>query len=182
MIAGGAMAPYDLVYTHVMIVPNDVTAIGRLKTAWDETTKHSPPAFGLFDLKGFWFAGAASYFVNPRSRAKVRALLQETLVGAELRQPVDLLYRSAIWDGRLRGACVFPFLTTLSPEAAVTAQTRERDRATAAVDLLTTAFYADLDLETAVRRAETLADDRTDPHLDLLATILRGILASPLRT
>ena len=66
------------------------------------------------DLKGRSFFGATAYAVRGASKRRLHAAL--AAAGA-LDQPYDLFLRDLIHAGAFKAAVVFPFVTSLSPEA-----------------------------------------------------------------
>jgi hypothetical protein len=66
------------------------------------------------DLKGRSFFGATAYAVRGSSKGRLHAALT---VAEALDQPYDLFLRDLINSGAFKAAVVFPFVTSLSPEA-----------------------------------------------------------------
>ncbi len=116
-IQGAAFAAFDLVFTHLTISTPPVGPIPRLRRANAAATATAPDIdFRLMSLRGLNFRGAGSYFINPASLGKIRALLQrECAAGTTLQAGIELLYRREVDAGRLRAACVFPFVSNIDP-------------------------------------------------------------------
>lgn len=176
-VDAGALAGYDLIFTGLIVVPSDFQLLRQLESAYAANTRSAVPSFGVFDLKGFMFAGTGSYLVNPAALPKVRRLLDEALNGP-MNQPIDLLYRSAAWDGRLRMGCFFPFLTTTRVDAVSTSAIRPADRTAQALDVLSAAFYAEADHG---QLSKLVAPAVPNKRLDVVAAALRVMLADDFR-
>jgi GR25 family glycosyltransferase involved in LPS biosynthesis len=168
-IGAEALANYDIVFTGLIVVPSDLLMLRGLESAFVQNTRSNVPSFGILDLKGFMFAGTGSYLVNPASVAKVRRLLDDALNGP-MNQPIDLLYRSAIWDDRLRAGCFFPFLSTTRVDAVATSTIRPADRTAQMLDVLSAAFYVDADYG---QLARAIAPPAANKRLDVVTAALR---------
>src|SRR5215510_729421 len=145
LLASGALRPFDLIFTDVAPFPNDAPALDQLKNAYDAATAGGGPRFGLLDLKQLQFVGTTSYFVNPESLDKVKAVLRNTTPPL----PVDTLYRQMIQLAHLRAACVFPFVTATDPRL-VSIINGAQTLLAAAFDAVRYAFYADADMAAAI--------------------------------
>jgi hypothetical protein len=171
LIASGALRPFDLVFTDVAPFPNDVPMIDKLKTAYDAATADAGPRFWLLDLKLFQFVGTTSYFVNPESLDKVKAVLRNTTPPL----PVDSLYLKMIQLGHLRAACIFPFVTATDPRL-VSLINGEQTVIASAFDAVRYAFYADADIAAAMSMFGFRPRSYTgDARLDLLTEIRRAL-------
>ncbi len=59
---GQQLAPYDLIFTGVLVLPAGVNSFGPMVEAYRAAMRSNPPSFTLFDLgRGFMFAGTGSY-------------------------------------------------------------------------------------------------------------------------
>jgi hypothetical protein len=87
-----------------------------LKGAFDrlvpaQTTPLSFAEMQIIDLKQQNFACLTSYLVSPTAIDRLLSLYrQEIDQGPQL--PVDLFVRDCVQSGKLRAACLFPFLTS----------------------------------------------------------------------
>ena len=110
----------------------------------------------------------------------VAGLLQGELSRAEGPSlPVDLFYRREVFAGRIRAACVFPFLSSIDLQLAQATNTIPgRDGPGASInDVLRSAFYVDCDIEGAHGILDRLAQPRGgDRHLELLLRIYRQMI------
>ena len=172
-IGAGALANHDIVFTSLIVIPSDFQMLRGLESAYVQNMRSSVPLFGILDLKGLMFAGTGSYLVNPASVVQVRRLLDDALNGP-MNQPIDLLYRSAAWDGRLRAGCLFPFLTATRIDAVESSAIRPGDRTAQTMDLLSSAFYVEADCGRLLKSLAPVAPNR---RLDLVAAALRVMLA-----
>jgi Glycosyltransferase family 25 (LPS biosynthesis protein) len=169
LLSSGALRPFDLVFTDVAPFPNDAPTIDALKKAYDAATAGAELRFGLLDLQLFPFVGTTSYFVNPDSLDKVKALLNNTTPPL----PVDGLYRKMIQLGQLRAACIFPFVTATDPRL-VSIINGAQTVLAAAFDAVRYLFYADADIAAAVPMFGFRPSARTgDARLDLLIEVRR---------
>ena len=169
LIASGALEPFDLVFTDVACFPNDFETIDRLTKAYATATADAEIRFELLDLKPFEFVGTTSYFVNPDSLKKVKAVLWETTPPL----PVDRLYGRLIQSGELRAASIFPFVTATDPRL-VSIINGAQTVVAAAFDAVRYAFYADADMEAAAAMFGFRLRSRSgDARLDLLNEVQR---------
>jgi hypothetical protein len=113
--------------------------------------------------------GTTSYFVNPESLDKVKAVLWNT----EPPLPVDRLYGEMIQRGHFRAACVFPFPTATDPRL-VSMINGAQTVIASAFDAVRYAFYADADIAAAAPMFGFRPKSRTnDARLDLLTEARR---------
>lgn len=174
VIGGGLMEPFDIVFTETMVMP-DVLHIRMLKGLFDRNAGPGrPPSLSLMDLATKDFAGATSYFVNPRSLDRVKASLAGALAAGPVR-PLDLVYCDAARAGRLKVGLLFPFLSGLDTRLSSTI--RPETASAAASLLLRGAFFVEADIEASRRAMAELMRAvglwQPDPRLDLIADILR---------
>ena len=118
MAARGVLAPWDLVFTD-MLVPIDLRVLQDLSQRFRRCTTLNPDGtvkavenFAVLPLKDRTFASTASYLVNKNSVGKVAAVLEEA-IRSEVPKPIDLFYRQMIQEGRITAACLFPFITSV---------------------------------------------------------------------
>ncbi len=174
VIDGGLMEPFDIVFTEMMVM-DELPLIRMLKGLFDRNAGPGrPPSLSLIDLATVNFAGATSYFINPRSHERVKGVLAEGLTAGPAR-PLDLLYCDAVHDGRLKAGLLFPFLSSVIIGGASTIRSESASQAVSL--LLRNSFFIEADAE-ASRRAMAEIMRRTgpwqpDPRLDLITDILR---------
>jgi hypothetical protein len=171
LFASGVLRPFDLVFTDVAPYPNDAATQGKLNEAYDAASAGGDLRFGLLDLRLFPFVGATSYFVNPQSLDKVKALLRNTTPPL----PVDTLYLRMIHLGQLRAVCLFPFATTTDPRLVSTINGGQTLLASA-FDAVRYIFYADADMAAVEPMFGFRPKLRTgDARLDLLTEVQRVV-------
>ncbi len=174
VIASGLMEPFDIVFTEMMVM-DELPLIRMLKGLFDRNAGPGrPPSLSLIDLATVNFAGATSYFVNPRSLDRVRQVLAQGLAAGPVR-PLDLLYCDAIHDGRLKAGLLFPFVSSVTIGGASTIRLESASQAVSLI--LRNSFFIEADIEKS-RRAmaeivRQLGPWQPDPRLDLVADILR---------
>ncbi len=182
VIAGGLMDPFDIVYTEAMVV-EELPLIRMLKGLYDRNAGPGrPPSLSLIDLATTKYAGATSYFVNPRSLGRVRAVLAEELAAGPAR-PLDLLYSDAVHDGRLKAGLLFPFLSGLVLGGPSTIHPESASQAVSL--LLRNSFFIEADIESARSDLAEIVRGQgpwpPDPRLDLIADILRFMVSDRFR-
>ena len=111
---------WDILYTDIC-VPIAATMFDLLKLRQKLAQKNEMTLIDLSKISQF--AGATAYLVNARSKRKVHELL--TAAG-DINQPYDLVLRKLIFEGKLKGYALFPFVTSLS-EASETSQIQTTD-------------------------------------------------------
>ena len=80
----------------------------------------------VFDIRQIHFAGSSGYILpNNESKKKVLAILKSF---ESIDVPYDLVLRDLINDGRLTSSACFPFLTSLTPGAAMSQIQLEEDK------------------------------------------------------
>ena len=149
-IGGASFAAFDLIFTHLTIVTPPFGPIHSLKRANAAATATAPDVnFRLMGLRGLNFMGAGSYFINPASLGKIRAILQRECA-PEIAHPsnIEMLYRREVDAGRLRATCVFPFISSIDPNLASASEAMTRS-GRLQDDLLRSEFYVDSDVKLA---------------------------------
>ena len=68
----------------------------------------------IIDLSQVSYAGSTAYIVHESAKARVAEMLAE---GSSIDIPYDLRLRQLVYEGRLSGHVIFPFLTTISQHA-----------------------------------------------------------------
>jgi GR25 family glycosyltransferase involved in LPS biosynthesis len=184
-----ALAQYDIVFTEVQL-PLNLQALKHLKEQYNAATV-DPSAQALaqqvrtFDLARLSFACASSYFVSPRGAARLVPLLRrEWETGPQLQ--IDLLFRREAQQGRIRAACLFPFVTTISLDSIFdsTAGGYGTRWSELAVAMLRYAFFVGADFDGQVSallgKLNDWADEGTpDRQRRFLADVLAVILSRP---
>ena len=179
-IQKGLFNAFDLIFTNVIIMLPSVANIHSLKVAYDEATARAPDFnFELINLRGLKFMGADSYFINPASLEKIRAILErECAPNSPLAWNIDMIYRHEVDANHLRAACVFPFVSTVDIDLAQASTSIARPHMLPH-DLFRFAFYIDRDLEAArAKLAQLNPQSADDPFLDLLADIHRALIVA----
>jgi GR25 family glycosyltransferase involved in LPS biosynthesis len=130
--------------------------------------------FRVTDLRGVVFTGATAYVV--REAAK-RGLL-DRLAGATFDRPYDLKLRDLVHAGEVRGAYVFPFVTTLAGQAdqsTIIGQAPLHERAR---NLFRRLMFIDRDLAGCRAAAAALSERaEADDHAMVCSAILGALLA-----
>jgi len=109
---------YDVVFTEMMIHCH----VGFLRNVQNEFDKMVPfpnplrlQHLRLIDLSQVFYAGSQSYIVGSRSIDRLVSLYREELAkGPTL--PVDIFLQQQAVAGKLRAACLFPFITSFRLE------------------------------------------------------------------
>lgn len=165
---------YDLIFTDVAPTDWPFSTVRKLKHEWDSLTGD---AVRIIDLKGFPGGGADSYFVNPRSIAKVREFVEQE-ASSFVASPIDVIYGRGVSSGKLTAALTFPFLSAVDIQFGMYSEIG--DIRTAPVDVLRYAFFIDGDHEVLRQHIDAgLGKVAQDPHLDALADIYKLYLAGP---
>ena len=68
----------------------------------------------IIDLAQVSYAGATAYIIREGAKARVAEMLAE---GEAIDIPYDLRLRQLVYEGRLSGHVIFPYLTTISQHA-----------------------------------------------------------------
>ena len=179
---------FDIVFTDTF-VHTEVMQLAFYKQAFDHALAGGKNAmkYTVLDLGQRQMACMSSYFVAPRSIAKVLKIYEDELALGP-RMPVDFCIRLAAQEDRLKIGCWFPFVTSIMLEQ-VTASTiagRENQQSNPSVmlpALLRYSFFADRDLKGYAKgfldamignRSAKTVDAHRDLILDLLEFIVSG--------
>ena len=85
-------------------------------------------------LRHIQFGGATSYVINRASREKIISLLDEEIANGPT-QPIDMVYRILVNEGRLDALCTIPFLTSIEADSicdsTIVGRTQDNDSAMA---------------------------------------------------
>jgi GR25 family glycosyltransferase involved in LPS biosynthesis len=172
---------FDIVYTDVF-VPIDVELIASYKKMYDESLRvdsEGRRSFGNFqvlDLSDRNFASAASFLVNGNSVSKLCDLCRRHL-DSGLILPIDLLLRNLVLEGKLRAACIFPFVTSVRPEtlAHMDMQGRYKSNLSVLVSfLLRYSFFVDCDWERCMSLLPGASQcEESDPHRKVIMSVIK---------
>jgi hypothetical protein len=182
LIRAGLFERYDLVFTDIILGAPDLISIRGLEAEFRRSHAAAPDVrLSLLDLRTANPVGTNSYFVNPASLEKVGAILRVQLDGGGPMIPLDWVYQREIQAGRLRAACVFPFLTSVHLKLASASQIRDDTPVwSSGSDLLRYAFSLGCDIDEIRSAAAALrVKSRGDSHLDHLIRVIRLIISSP---
>jgi GR25 family glycosyltransferase involved in LPS biosynthesis len=118
IVGSSAFERFDMIFTDTFVHP-DLRMLRFCKQEFDRALAGGPAAspvrFQLLDLANVRLAGSTSYFVGPNSVDRVLAVYKSGLdLGPTM--PIDICLRRAAEQGKLRIACVLPFVTTLRLE------------------------------------------------------------------
>ena len=184
LVRSGDVDKWDMLYTDVM-VPPDVRDIRDLSALFRECTTLNPDGtlrtiegLKFINLKGRVFASTVSYVVNKNSVNKIADILGEAIQG-ELTLPIDLYYRRQIHQGRITAACIFPFATSVNPQANLISNIsdtadRNLQRSLLATTMLRNLFFLHCDPKNLLSLSTgNLKEDRTDARDQVISDILR---------
>jgi hypothetical protein len=163
----GMFDRFDVIFTDIGGI-DDFRVVRDLKQRYDEVV----PLRGeqtfydklqLIDLARFNFAAMSSYVVGPAGADKLLAIYgKETKRGLTI--PVDLVVKREVREGRLKAACFFPFLTSISLGGiAATTSGRTVHDSFLMMALLRYSFFVNRDLDGAAGRALAEVMARTQP-------------------
>jgi len=180
-ITGEFFDGFDLVYTDVF-VPIDVESIAAYKKMYDESLRidnlgrRSFGNFQVLDLAERNFASSSSFLVNRNSVSKLCDLCRQHLESG-LTLPIDLLLRNLVLEGKLRAACIFPFVTSVRPDTLTVMDMHGRYRSNLSVlvsFLLRYSFFVDCDWERCVAMlpGSSLCDE-SDPHRKVILSVIK---------
>jgi hypothetical protein len=100
---------WDILYTDICVpLPGPMIDLANLRRTLAQ------PEVRLMNLRGYTYAGATAYIVNPRSLARLHGLLDGL---TRLDRAYDLELRYFVNANQLNAFAFFPFLTTVSSAA-----------------------------------------------------------------
>jgi GR25 family glycosyltransferase involved in LPS biosynthesis len=187
-IGANVFERYDLLFTDMMFGCH-LGMLKFLKAAFDRVELRWPHPLRLrdmqiIDLKQQIFSCLTSYVVGVRSAERLLALYREE-IRRGLRLPVDLFIRECVHAGKLKAACIFPFLTsfrleelfgsTIAGEAGAPA-----NPSVSVLAALRYSFFVDRDLESAKRlldAATRIGRKSTNAHHDLIVQALEFVMS-----
>jgi len=121
-VAADIFQQYDLVFTDMMIHCH-IAFLKSVKSEFDQIAPLPRPLrlnqLRLIDLSQVFYAGSQSYIVGARSIDKVVAVYREEIAKGPT-MPVDIFLQQQVLSGRLRAACLFPFITSFRLEDVMT--------------------------------------------------------------
>ena len=178
---------FDIVYTDTF-VHCEPFMLKWMKSVFDGVSARRPLRLAdlqVIDLSKQSFAGATSYIVGPRAAERIFALLrQEIATGPKI--AFDLFLRDQVLAGRLRAACVFPFLTSIRLETVNRSTLRGQDPriddpSVAVMAALRYSFFIDRDLENVAKpyldAATKLAAAKSDLHREFLLQAIDFVMS-----
>jgi|SRR6185295_14400888 len=184
-IAGGVFDRFDILFTDTFVNCH-LGMLKSMKAAFDGVQAQKTRALRLNDLRVLdlaneSFACLTSYVVGVKSIDRILSLYQQEIAGG-LRTPVDLFIRDAVHAGKLRAACVFPFVTSFRLEEIAGSTLHEKNEKPSVMVLavLRYSFFADRDLATAKRyldRATTPTRESVDAHHRLIVQALDFVMS-----
>src|SRR5215510_12001663 len=179
-IAGGLFERFDILFLDTFVNCH----LGMLKSLKAAFEGIRVPATGplrlndlqVIDLAQQTFACLTSYVVGAKSIDRILSLYQQEIAGG-LRTPVDLFLRDQVHAGKLRAACVFPFVSSfnLAEIAGSTLHEKNEKPSVIVLAVLRYSFFPDRDLPMAFfyLDAATLSHrDSSDAHRQLIVQAL----------
>ena len=114
-VSSGLFDRFDILFTDTFVSCH-IGLLKFLKTRFDATAASPNRPLRLndlqvMDLAGQNFSCLTSYAVGRKSIERVHALCRQELASGP-RMPVDLFIRDCVNTGKLRAACVAPFVTS----------------------------------------------------------------------
>lgn len=158
---------WDIIFTDVSIT--NIHAMADLLLMRRQAVAGAP--FGLVNLARMPFAGSAGYIVNAHAKDKLLGLISNT---GPLDFPYDIALQRAIAEGKLRGFVMFPFATTLSPDADHS-QIRTLKADETAMSAFRRLMWLERDIDQAdktIAQVTPAADAETQTFLKILSVFL----------
>jgi GR25 family glycosyltransferase involved in LPS biosynthesis len=177
---------FDLLFTDMMVSCH-LGMLKSLKSAFDTFGKRAPGPIKLnelqpIDLKQQNFACMTSYVVGAGSTERLGALYRQEIERGP-RLPVDLFVRDCVHAGKLKAACLFPFLTSFRLgelfESTIAAGAAANPSVTV-LAALRYSFFVNHDLPSAKRYLDTATRrgrKPTNPHHDLIVQALEFVMS-----
>jgi len=182
-IASGLLDRFDILFTDTLVDCN-AGMLKTMKALFDKTAAsvNFPKRisdFHILDLARQNFACLTSYVVGVKSIDRILALYRRELAQGP-RVPVDLFIRDAVHAGKLRAACVFPFVTSLALDDIAGSTIEERGGrpekpSVTVLAVLRYSFFLDRDLDDAKRRLDAATRkgrSPTDAHHELIVQVM----------
>jgi GR25 family glycosyltransferase involved in LPS biosynthesis len=187
-ISAGLFNSYDLLFTD-SVVNCHLGLMKNLKKGFDEVKVPESGILRFSDLKlmnlaQIFFASCTSYIVSARSIDRVLALYEQEIANG-LNTPHDIFVQQQVLAGKLRAACVFPFVTSTRIEDIVNStivdQAERAGRASLIVmALLGYSFFIDRDLDYAKKlldQATNISRTKSDMHDRLIMQITEFMMS-----
>ena len=138
----------------------------------------------LLDLSQQSFSCLTSYVVAPRAIDRLLAMMRQE-IAAGPRTPADLFVRDAVHAGKLRAACVFPFVTSFDLDEVARSTIGEGGEAPAkpsvmVLAVLRNSFFLGGDLDNAKRHLDAATKKGRKPtnaHHDLIVQALEFVVS-----
>ncbi len=113
-LQSGKRNSLDIIFLGQTVQFDDVAAHARLlehRRRLESEAAMKKPRFAMLDGSATYRWGAFGYVLSPEGAEKLRDLL------SEIRQPeqIDLLFRRALEEGRLKGGVLFPYVVGIEP-------------------------------------------------------------------
>ena len=181
--AASAELPFDIVFTDIG-VPFNVSEVRGLRTILDNARSNpsgsiDPSNVTILDLAGHTFYATSSYLVPAASVQKVLGIFRNE-IDRGLTKPLDIFICDQVWEGKLRAACVAPFLTTVDLEVATTIESRHESLGyMELLGLLRRCFYVDNDFEYLFKRLDAVAAPQEDKVTAALSSLFSRALSCP---
>jgi GR25 family glycosyltransferase involved in LPS biosynthesis len=181
IVRSGALEHCDILFTDMFVQAHTHVIRTFLQALPDADGQlGSSKVYQLFDVRHFYVAGANSYFVSPGGARRVLDVFRQEIKEAP-DLPYDFYLRTLASSGRLRMACVVPFLTSVRFEEPSTIGTRHLRSGTRALHaLLRYTFYTDRELASVRPRMEELTASpraEADANRAFVVQILDALIA-----
>lgn len=171
-ITGLEQLDWDILYTDVCVP--DISFMLHLFHLKNECVANDQ--LQIVDLEKHNFASAAAYIINKKSIQKIANFLGSF---DELNMPIDIVYRSLIQAGHLKGYVAFPFLTSLS---SLSEDSRVQPKQHAYTEVVWHSFrklmWMDGSINAIDQNLEILKKGRMSDEANALALIFSGFLSS----
>jgi GR25 family glycosyltransferase involved in LPS biosynthesis len=183
-IAAHLFDRFDLIFTDTFVNCH-LGMLKSMKSAFDQSKSRSSRPLRLGDLQVIdlaqqSFACLTSYLVGVRSIDKILSLYQQEIASG-LKTPVDLFIRDAVHAGKLRAACLFPFVTSFSLDDVRSSTLHEKNEKPSVMVLavLRHSFFVDRDLNAAKRYldAATGRPRAEDAHHELIVQAIDFVMS-----
>jgi len=188
-IAAKLFESYDLLFTD-SVVNCHLGLIKNLKNAFDgiKIPESGLLRFGdlkLMNLAQIFFASFSSYIVGAKSIARVLGLYEQEIANGPT-IPVDIFIQQQVLAGKLRAACVFPFITSARIEEIVNSTIADQGERAGKTSLIVMAvlgysFFVGRDLEYAKKildEATSVRRTKPDMHDRLISQVTAFMLSN----
>ncbi len=184
-IAGNVFDRFDILFTDTFVNCH-LGMLKSMKAAFDavKSPRSGPLKLNqlqVIDLAQQNFACLTSYIVGTKSIDRILSLYQQEIASG-LKTPVDLFIRDAVHAGKLRAACVFPFVTSFSLDEVKGSTLHEKNEKPSVMVLavLRYSFFADCDFNAAKAHLDAAIGTHrrnADPHHDLIVRALDFVVS-----